>query len=113
MNATTTEPKKTSQLWQLRTKSEGYGRGTNESLWLQLQSITQSVSERKVLPTQITMNLKMDSLVKRLDFLYRKLEEIDEESPLQKNYLLSEIDKQRTLLLELEVEQEYEEIDEQ
>mgnify|MGYP001322388959 FL=1 len=59
------------------------------------------------------MNLGMDALVKRLDFLYRKLEEIDEESPLQKNYLLSEIDKQRTLLLELEVEQEYEEIDEQ
>ena len=57
------------------------------------------------------MNLKMDSLVKRLDFLYRKLEEIDEESPLQKNYLLSEIDKQRTLLLELEVEEEYAEID--
>ena len=59
------------------------------------------------------MNLKMDSLVKRLDFLYRKLEEIDEESPLQKNYLLSEIDKQRTLLLELEVEQEYEELNEE
>ena len=59
------------------------------------------------------MNVGMDALVKRLDFLYRKLEEIDDESPLQKNYLLSEIDKQRTLLLELEVEQEYEEIDEQ
>ena len=55
----------------------------------------------------------MDALVKRLDFLYRNLEEIDEESPLQKNYLLSEIDKQRTLLLELEVEQEYEELNEE
>ena len=59
------------------------------------------------------MNVGMDALVKRLDFLYRKLEEIEEESPLQKNYLLSEIDKQRTLLLELEVEQEYEELNEE
>tara|TARA_Y100001938_G_scaffold134585_1_gene195229 strand:+ start:268 stop:447 length:180 start_codon:yes stop_codon:yes gene_type:complete len=57
------------------------------------------------------MNLEMDNLIKRLDFLYRKLEEVDDESPLQKNYLLNEIDKQRTLLLEIEVEQEYEEID--
>ena len=57
------------------------------------------------------MNPTMDALVKRLDFLYRKLEEVDDESPLQKNYLLNEIDKQRTLLLEIEVEQEYEEID--
>ena len=57
------------------------------------------------------MNLEMDNIIKRLDFLYRKLEEVDDESPLQKNYLLNEIDKQRTLLLEIEVEQEYEEID--
>ena len=55
----------------------------------------------------------MVSLVKRLDFLYKKLDEVEEGSPLQTNYLLSEIDKQRTALLELEVEQEYQEIDEE
>ena len=33
------------------------------------------------------MNLSMESLVKRIDFLYKKLEEVEDESPLQKNYL--------------------------
>ena len=59
------------------------------------------------------MNVSMDALVKRLDYLYKKLDEIEESSPLQTNYLLSEIDKNRTMLLELEVEQQYEEIDEE
>ena len=59
------------------------------------------------------MNVGMDALVKRLDFLYKKLDEVEEGSPLQTNYLLSEIDKQRTALLELEVEQQYEEIEEE
>ena len=59
------------------------------------------------------MNVSMDALVKRLDYLYKKLDEVEESSPLQTNYLLSEIDKNRTMLLELEVEQEYEEIDEE
>ena len=57
------------------------------------------------------MNIKMDSLVKRLDYLYKKLDEVEESSQLQTNYLRSEIDKNRTMLLELEVEQQYEEID--
>ena len=59
------------------------------------------------------MNVSMDGLVKRLDYLYKKLDEVEESSPLQTNYLLSEIDKNRTMLLELEVEQQYEEIDEE
>ena len=57
------------------------------------------------------MNLSMESLVKRINFLYKKLEEVEDESPLQKNYLLSEIDRNRAMLLELEVEEEYAEID--
>ena len=57
------------------------------------------------------MNVSMDALVKRLDYLYKKLDEVEESSPLKTNYLLSEIDKNRTMLLELEVEQQYEEID--
>ena len=57
------------------------------------------------------MNLSMESLVKRIDLLYKKLEEVEDESPLQKNYLLSEIDRNRAMLLELEVEEEYAEID--
>ena len=57
------------------------------------------------------MNLSMESLVKRIDFLYKKLEEVEDESPLQKNYLLSEIDRNRAMLLELEVEEENAEID--
>ena len=59
------------------------------------------------------MNVSMDALVKRLDYLYKKLDEVEESSPLQTNYLLSEIDKNRTMLLELEVEQQYEEIDQE
>ena len=59
------------------------------------------------------MNVSMDALVKRLDYLYKKLDEVEESSPLQTNYLLSEIDKNRTMLLELEVEQQYEEIEEE
>ena len=36
MNATTTEPNRPEDqlVMAIRTKSEGYGRGTNESLWL-------------------------------------------------------------------------------
>ncbi len=47
---------------------------------------------------------------KKLNLL-KKLEEVEDESPLQKNYLLSEIDRNRAMLLELEVEEEYAEID--
>ena len=57
------------------------------------------------------MKPSLDSINKRLEFLYDKLEEIDDEFPLQRNYLLSEIDKNMAMLLELEVEQEYQEIE--
>ena len=57
------------------------------------------------------MKIQMEIVNKRLEFLYDKLEEIDDEFPLQRNYLLSEIDKNMAMLLELEVEQEYQEIE--
>ncbi len=57
------------------------------------------------------MKLNVDSIHKRLEFLYDKIERLHDDFPLQKNYILSEIDKNRALLLELEVEQQYKEIE--
>ena len=53
----------------------------------------------------------MEIVNKRVEMLFYKLNTIDDDFPLQRNYLLSEIDKNLALLLELEVEQEYQEIE--
>ena len=51
------------------------------------------------------MNNQMEVLVKKIDYLYQKIEDIiDERSEKQMDFLLSEIDKHRTSLLELEIQ---------
>ena len=58
------------------------------------------------------MNNQMEVLVKKIDYLYQKIEDIiDERSEKQMDYLLSEIDKHRTSLLELEIQDQYKEIE--
>ena len=54
----------------------------------------------------------MEVLVKKIDYLYQKIEDIiDERSEKQMDFLLSEIDKHRTSLLELEIQDQYKEIE--
>ena len=51
------------------------------------------------------MKDQMDVLVKKIDYLYQKIEEvIDERSSKQMDLLLNEIDTNRTKLLELEIQ---------
>lgn len=58
------------------------------------------------------MNNQMEILIKKIDYLYQKVENvIDERSEKQMEYLLSEIDHCRTRLLELEVQEQYKEIE--
>ena len=58
------------------------------------------------------MNNQMEVLVKKIDYLYQKIEDIiDERSEKQMDFLLSEIDKHRTSLLELEIQEQYKEIE--
>jgi len=58
------------------------------------------------------MNNQMEVLVKKIDYLYQKIEDIiDERSEKQMDFLLSEIDKHRTSLLELEIQDQYKEIE--
>ena len=58
------------------------------------------------------MNDQMEILIKKINYLYQKAENIiDERSEKQMEYLLSEIDKCRTRLLELEVQEQYTEIE--
>ena len=57
------------------------------------------------------MKIQMEIISRRLEFLHLKLNEVDD-FPLQVKYLMNEIDKNLALLLELEVEQKYHEIEE-
>ena len=58
------------------------------------------------------MKIQMEIISRRLEFLHYKLNEVDDDFPLQIKYLMNEIDKNLALLLELEVEQKYQEIEE-
>ena len=58
------------------------------------------------------MKIQMEIISRRLEFLHFKLNEVDDDFPLQIKYLMNEIDKNLALLLELEVEQKYQEIEE-
>ena len=58
------------------------------------------------------MKPSLDSINRRLEFLYRKIDSIHDDFPIQRDYILTEIDKNMAMLLEIEVEQEYQEIEE-
>ena len=60
------------------------------------------------------MKGQMEVLVKKIDYLYQKIEEvIDERSSKQMDFLLNEIDTNRTKLLELEIQEYYKELDDE
>ena len=60
------------------------------------------------------MKDQMEVLVKKIDYLYQKIEElIDERSSKQMDFLLNEIDTNRTKLLELEIQECYKELDDE
>ena len=60
------------------------------------------------------MKDQMDVLVKKIDYLYQKVEEvIDERSSKQMDLLLNEIDTNRTKLLELEIQEYYKKLDDE
>ena len=60
------------------------------------------------------MKDQMEVLVKKIDYLYQKIEEvIDERSSKQMDFLLNEIDTNRTKLLELEIQEYYKEVDDE
>ena len=60
------------------------------------------------------MKDQMDVLVKKIDYLYQKVEEvIDERSSKQMDLLLNEIDTNKTKLLELEIQEHYKELDDE
>ena len=60
------------------------------------------------------MKDQMDVLVKKIDYLYKKAEEvIDERSSKQMDLLLNEIDTNKTKLLELEIQEYYKELDDE
>ena len=60
------------------------------------------------------MKDQMEVLVKKIDYLYQKIEEvIDERSSKQMDFLQNEIDTNRTKLLELEIQEFYKEVDDE
>ena len=60
------------------------------------------------------MKDQMEVLVKKIDYLYQKIEEvIDERSSKQMDFLLNEIDTNRTKLLDLEIQEYYKELDDE
>ena len=60
------------------------------------------------------MKDQMEVLVKKIDYLYQKIEEvIDERSSKQMDFLLNKIDTNRTKLLELEIQEYYKELDDE
>ena len=60
------------------------------------------------------MKDQMEVLVKKINYLYQKIEEvIDERSSKQMDLLLNEIDINRTKLLELETQEYYKELDDE
>ena len=60
------------------------------------------------------MKDQMEVLVKKINYLYQKIEEvIDERSSIQMVFLLNEIDTNRTKLLELEIQEYYKELDDE
>ena len=60
------------------------------------------------------MKDQMEVLVKKIDYLYHKIEEvIDERSSKQMDFLLNEIDTNRTKSLELETQEYYKELDDE
>lgn len=60
------------------------------------------------------MKDQTEVLVKKIDYLYQKIEEvIDERSSKQMDFLLNEIDKNRTKLLELEIQEFYKGVDDE
>jgi hypothetical protein len=57
------------------------------------------------------MKNQMEILVKKIDYLYQKIEGvIDERSCKQIDFLLNEIDTNKTKLLELEIQEYYREL---
>lgn len=60
------------------------------------------------------MKDQTEVLVKKIDYLYQKIEEvIDERSSKQMDFLLNEIDTNRTKLLELEIQEFYKGVDDE
>ncbi len=60
------------------------------------------------------MKDQTEVLVKKIDYLNQKIEEvIDERSSKQMDFLLNEIDTNRTKLLELEIQEYYKELDDE